>query len=146
MKVIAVLMALLFTMQPTLDVGEAYIYTKEKRIELSVELALTSEQKATGLMYRESLPENSGMIFLYDPWTSGSFWMKNTLIPLSIAFFDPDGRIIYITDMEPQTTESHGPGKPFKAALETNKGWFERNNVSVGDRIEIFKEGKKIFP
>jgi hypothetical protein len=146
MKVIAVLMALLFTMQPTLDVGEAYIYTKGKRIELSVELALTPDQRATGLMYRESLPENSGMIFLYDTWTSGSFWMKNTLIPLSIAFFDPDGRIIYITDMEPQTTESHGPGKPFKAALEVNKGWFERNNVSVGDRIEIFKEGKKIFP
>lgn len=146
MKALVVLTALLFIIQPTFEQGKAYIYTEDKKIELDVELAITLRQRAHGLMYREQLPENSGMIFLYDRETEGSFWMQNTYIPLSIAFFDADGKIIYITDMEPLTTDSHGPGKPFKAALEVNKGWFERNNVTVGDRIEVFKGNEKIFP
>lgn len=146
MKAFVTLIALLFLIPPTFEQGKAYIYTEDKKIELDVELALTSEQRRYGLMYREQLPENSGMIFLYDREAEGSFWMQNTYIPLSIAFFDADGKIIYITDMEPLTTDSHGPGKPFKAALEVNKGWFERNNVTVGDRIEVFKGEEKIFP
>ncbi len=146
MKALAILTALLFLIQPTFEQGKACIYTEDKKIELDVELAITIAQRAYGLMYRKQLPENSGMFFLYDRETDGSFWMQNTYIPLSIAFFDADGKIIYITDMEPLTTDSHGPGKPFKAALEVNKGWFERNNVTVGDRIEVFKGNEKTFP
>jgi len=146
MKALVTLIALLFLIQPTFEQGKACIYTEDKKIELDVELAITTAQKKRGLMYREQLPENSGMIFLYDRETEGSFWMQNTYIPLSIAFFDADGKIIYITDMEPLTTDSHGPGKPFKAALEVNMGWFERNNITVGDRIEVFKGEEKIFP
>jgi len=146
MKALVVLTAILFLVQPTFEQGKAYIYTEDKRIEIDVELAVTNAQKRHGLMYRKQLPESSGMIFLYDREIEGSFWMKNTYIPLSIAFFDADGKIIYITDMEPLTLDSHGPGKPFKAALEVNRGWFDRNNVSVGDRIEVFKDGKRVFP
>jgi hypothetical protein len=146
MKALVALTALLFIIQPTFEQGKAYVYTEDKKIELDVELAITIAQRAYGLMYRKQLPENSGMIFLYDKDINGSFWMQNTYIPLSIAFFDADGKIIYITDMEPLTTDSHGPGRPFRAALEVNKGWFERNNVTVGDRTEVFRDGKKIFP
>jgi len=146
MKIVAIFMALLFIAPTAFESGKARIYSGSRRIELDVELALTMSQKAQGLMHREYLPENSGMFFLYMNEISGSFWMKNTYIPLSIAFFDSGGRIIYITDMEPLTTESHGPGRPFTAALEVNRGWFDKNGISVGDLIEVFRGGEQIFP
>jgi len=146
MKVAALTMALLFLTPLTFESGKARIYSGSRRTELDVELALTMSQRTQGLMYREHLPENSGMFFLYVNEVSGSFWMKNTYIPLSIAFFDSEGRIMYMTDMEPLTTEPHGPGRPFTAALEVNRGWFEKNNISVGDTIEVFKDGEQIFP
>lgn len=107
---------------------------------LTVEVAETDEQRQRGLMHRESLPEDHGMVFMYFAQTSGSFWMKDTLIPLSIAFFDAEGTILKILDMEPCETKScpvYDPGVAYWGALEVNQGSFEDWNIKEGDRITI---------
>ncbi len=102
---------------------------------ITVEIADTSEKRMTGLMYRKSLGKNEGMLFIFSGEEIHSFWMKNTLIPLSIAFIKEDGTIVHIEDMEPQTEMSHSSKYPVKYALEVNKGWFKENNITVGDKI-----------
>ncbi|MEQ8171835.1 MAG: DUF192 domain-containing protein [Candidatus Eremiobacterota bacterium] len=104
---------------------------------ITVEIADTSEKRMTGLMYRKSLGKNEGMLFIFSGEEIHSFWMKNTLIPLSIAFIKEDGTIIHIEDMEPQTETTHPSKYPVKYALEVNKGWFKENNITVGDKILV---------
>ncbi len=104
---------------------------------LFVEVAVTEEERALGLMYREFLPENSGMLFIFEDEDYLSFWMKNTMIPLSIAFIDSDGVIVDIQDMEPYTTTPHISKKPARYALEVNQGWFKKHGVKVGDRVKF---------
>jgi uncharacterized membrane protein (UPF0127 family) len=106
-------------------------------IAIQVEIADDDAERQRGLMYRESLEEDHGMLFIYDRETTLAFWMKNTLIPLDIAYLDSDLRIVDIQQMEPQTTETHPSSAPAQYALEMNLGWFERNGVTVGDRIEF---------
>jgi len=79
------------------------------------------------------------MLFIYEKEVYHGFWMKNTLIPLSVAFVDQEGRIIAIMDMEPLTLETHMPPRPFRYALEMNKGWFSANGIKVGDVIRFSK-------
>jgi len=109
------------------------IIVKDRTI--TVEIADTSEKRMTGLMYRKSLKKNEGMLFIFSDEEIRSFWMKNTLIPLSIAFIKGDGIIVHIEDMEPQTETTHSSKYPVKYALEVNKGWFKENNITVGDKI-----------
>jgi uncharacterized membrane protein (UPF0127 family) len=107
---------------------------------LEVEIADTPDERATGLMGRESLPEDRGMAFLFDGPTESAFWMKNTLIPLSIAFWDEADAIVAILEMEPCEAEPcprYDPGVPYVGAVEANAGWFERNGVKVGEQIEL---------
>ncbi len=107
---------------------------------LKVELARTPQQQKFGLMHRESLPENEGMAFIFVQEVEGGFWMKDTLIPLSVAFFDKDGTILEIIDMEPCKQEPckvYDPGVRYKGALEVNKGTFRRLGVNEGDVIHI---------
>jgi len=99
---------------------------------LWLELALTTEQQARGLMFRESMPENQGMLFVFGQRTAGAFWMHNTLIPLSIAYIDRDGAVLDIQDMQPQTDDPHPPARPYWYALEVNQGWFANHGVAVG--------------
>lgn len=109
-------------------------------MRLDVELAETPEERQQGLMHRQSLAERSGMLFLFQEPTSGGFWMKDTLIPLSIAFLDADGRILRILDMEPCRADPcpvYVPGVAYRAALEVNQGAFERAGVKVGDRVTV---------
>ena len=109
-------------------------------VELEVELADTTEERATGLMGRESIGPHDGMAFTFGEPTDGTFWMKNTLIPLSIAFWDEGGRIVGILDMEPCAEDpcpTYGPGVPFVGALEVEQGEFEERGVKVGDRVEL---------
>jgi len=84
-----------------------------------------------------SLDADSGMIFVWDSPVTTPFWMKNTLIPLSIAFLSGDGTIIDIQEMEAQTLTQHGPGKAYIYAVEANKGYFSRQGIKVGDKAEI---------
>jgi uncharacterized protein len=125
---------------PTFAPGKALIDTGGDSVLIDVEVAETPEQRRFGLMFRESLGERSGMVFLFFETTSGAFWMKNTVIPLSIAFFDGDGIIRAILDMEPCKEEScrlYYPPVSYTGALEVNQGAFDDWNVSVGDRITI---------
>jgi uncharacterized protein len=107
---------------------------------LTVEVAENSEQRAQGLMHRKSLGADSGMVFVFFEPTSGGFWMKNTLIPLSIAYFDVDGEILRIMDMKPCTQdpcETYNPGVDYMGALEVNQGAFEKWGVEEGDVIHL---------
>jgi uncharacterized protein len=125
---------------PSFAPGKALIDTGGDSVLIDVEVAETPEQRRFGLMFRESLGERSGMVFLFFETTTGSFWMKNTVIPLSIAFFDSDGIIRAILDMEPCKNEPcrlYHPGVSYTGALEVNQGAFDDWNVSVGDRITI---------
>ncbi len=102
---------------------------------LKVELAITEPQREQGLMFRKQLGHDDGMLFLFDEPGYHSMWMKNTLIPLSVAFIDGDGRILNIVDMEPQTLDAHTAAGPAVYAIETNKGWFAEKKIKPGDRV-----------
>ena len=107
---------------------------------ITVEVADSPDERSEGLMGREDLPEDSGMVFLFEEPVSSQFVMRDTLIPLSIAFADSEGRIVTIRDMEPCREEpcpTYASDAPFTAALEVNQGAFERWDVSVGDRLRV---------
>ena len=112
----------------TIRVGDTY---------LVVEVARTPEARQLGLMYRQRLPEDMGMLFVFDTVGIYTFWMKDTYIPLSIAFITADGRIIDIQDMEPLSLELHFPSQPIRFALEVNRSWFTRHDVKIGDTVYI---------
>jgi uncharacterized membrane protein (UPF0127 family) len=102
---------------------------------LKVELAITEPQRMQGLMYREKLGANDGMLFVFDEPEYQSMWMKNTLVPLSVAFIAPDGTILNVEDMEPQTLNPHMSAGPSLYALEMNKGWFASRGLKAGDKV-----------
>lgn len=110
----------------TLDVGGHAVVA---------ELAVDDEQRARGLMHRSRMAEDDGMLFLYPDSKPRSFWMKDTKIPLSIAFIDASGEIVKIADMQPLVTESTKSLYPAKYALEMNQGWFERHGVTKGAKV-----------
>jgi uncharacterized membrane protein (UPF0127 family) len=113
------------------------IYLKNK--EICVEVAKTPEERAQGLMNRKQLGKDEGMLFIFEREGYHGFWMKNTLIPLSIAFMDKEGRIVGITDMNPLTLETHDPPQPILYALEMRKGWFSANGIKAGDTVKFSK-------
>ncbi len=102
---------------------------------LKVELAVTEDQREQGLMFRKQLGHDDGMLFVFDEPAYHAMWMKNTLIPLSVAFLDADGRILNVLDMEPQTLDTHQAAGPARYAIETNKGWFAERKVKAGDKV-----------
>jgi len=102
---------------------------------LKVELAIEEPQRLQGLMYRKALGKEDGMLFIFDEPGYHSIWMKNTLIPLSVAFVDKDGVILNIADMEPQTLDSHMAAGPAVYAIETNRGWYADKKVKAGDKV-----------
>ena len=101
---------------------------------LKLELAATEAQHMQGLMYREKLGANDGMLFVFDAPEYQSMWMKNTLIPLSVAFLAPDGSILNVEDMEPQTLDPHMSAGPALYAIEMNRGWFASHGLRPGDK------------
>lgn len=111
------------------------LYVKGK--EIWVEVARTPEERAIGLMGRTKLGKDEGMLFVFEEEGYHSFWMKDTLLPLSIAFIDKEGRIVWIVDMKPLTVTSHTPPKPILYALEMTQGWFKKNGVKVGDFVRF---------
>ena len=125
---------------PVFERGTAVIESARGDVEVDVEIAETPVQRQFGLMHRESLASEAGMVFLYPKETRGGFWMKNTLIPLSIAYFNGDGEILRILDMEPCKADpcpAYDPQVAWRGALEVNKGAFARWGVSAGDRIRV---------
>jgi len=109
---------------------------KIDKILIKAEVASTQASQQLGLMYRKTMPEQSGMLFVFEQKAGHCFWMKNTLLPLSIAFIDDDGKIVNIEEMKPQTEENHCPLKPIRYALEMNSNWFEKRKLGVGKLVE----------
>ena len=104
--------------------------------KLRAEVVATPDARAQGLMYKEHLEANRGMLFVFPETTPQSMWMMNTLIPLSVAFIGPDGRILNIRDMTPQTVDIHSSEGPATYALEMNLGWFTQRGIGRGARVE----------
>ena len=113
------------------------VYIHEK--EIWVEVAKTPEERNHGLMGRKHLGKDEGMLFLFETEDYHGFWMKDSVIPLSIAFIDKNGRIVSITDMSPRTLDSHLPPAPVLYALEMNKGWFSYHGIKPGDVVRFSK-------
>ncbi len=111
-----------------ISVGDRAVY---------VELAVTTEERARGLQSRKSLEEDHGMLFVFPEKKRATFWMKETYIPLSLAFISEDGRITQIEEMEPGSLEYHASDAEVKYALEMKAGWFKRSGVGVGDKVSI---------
>ena len=106
-------------------------------IAITVELAITDAERSQGLMYRENLPDGEGMLFIFERDQQLSFWMKNTLIPLSIAFISSDGRITEIRDMQPLDENPMRSTRSVRYALEVPQGWFGRVGIQPGDVADI---------
>jgi uncharacterized membrane protein (UPF0127 family) len=107
---------------------------------LYVNVADEPDERRRGLMGVESLPADEGMAFVFDEPVDSTFWMKDTLIPLSIAFLDEDGLLIDVLDMEPCEADpcpSYGVGEPYVLAVEANIGWFQEHGVEPGDSAEL---------
>jgi len=104
---------------------------------VKAEIAISQEERSQGLMYREKLPDGEGMLFIFENDQILSFWMKNTYIPLSIAYITSNGRIIDIKDLYPHDENSVLSSRSARYALEVPQGWFNRAGVGIGDRIRI---------
>ena len=104
---------------------------------LEVEIADNDELRARGLMNRRQLDENAGMLFVFDKETRPSFWMKNTPLPLSIAFIASDGTIRQIEDLQPHSLDTLQSSRTVRFALEVNRGWFAARNILPGSRAAI---------
>lgn len=102
---------------------------------LNAEVATTMEQRMRGMMFRKEMGRNDAMLFVFDELAYQSMWMKNTLIPLSVAFLDKGGVILNIRDMQPQTLDPHGSEGPALYAIETNLGWFAERKIKAGDKV-----------
>ena len=108
-------------------------------VEVEVEIADDTEEMARGLMGRTALAEDAGMLFVYPDERELSFWMKDTLIPLSIAFMDSEGRIVDIQDMKAldDAPPHYTSAEPARYALEVSEGFFDERGVEVGDRAKL---------
>lgn len=104
--------------------------------DIRAELAHTDATRRQGLMHRERLAENSGMLFIYNEPEAAAMWMKNTRIPLSVAFLDGQGRILNIEDMEPFSEQAHASKGIASYALEVNRGWFSKRGIRAGERVD----------
>jgi uncharacterized membrane protein (UPF0127 family) len=130
--------ATLLMLVPLVACSESDGYAVSIRgVKVDVEIADTLESRTTGLMFREDLPENAGMLFVFDEEAPRAFYMKNTSIPLSIAYIDSRFVIREIHDMEPFSLESIFSRYPAMYALEVNQGAFQRWGIEPGDRLEL---------
>jgi len=117
---------------------------KKSNVEFNVEIVRTDEDRQRGLMFRDSLAQNSGMIFIFDQEGNYPFWMKNTKIPLDIIYFDSDWKVVGILeDMEPMSRASRGIGKPARYVLEINAGLAKKEGLNIGDVGTLTEEKKQ---
>jgi hypothetical protein len=99
------------------------------------EVADSMGTRMEGLMHRKAMEPNAGMVFVFEEDAAHCMWMKNTLIPLSVAFIDNSGTILNIADMQPQSEQTHCAAKPARFALEMNKGWFAQRGIKAGAKL-----------
>jgi uncharacterized protein len=102
---------------------------------IDVQLAMTPAHRTTGLMYRREMPQQEGMLFVFEQPANQCFWMKNTVLPLTVAFVADDGTIANLADMKPQTVNSHCSARPVRFVLEMNQGWFAKHGIKAGYKL-----------
>ena len=102
---------------------------------IKAEVAATHDERQLGLMFRQKMAPNEGMVFVFEAPASVCMWMKDTFLPLSVAFIDDGGKIVNIEDMTPQTSDSHCAKGQVRYALEMNQGWFKQKNIKPGNTI-----------
>lgn len=112
---------------------------------IEAEVAADNAARMQGLMQRKSLAAQRGMLFVFDRDARHCMWMKNTFLPLSVAFLDASGTIINIADMQPQTEDNHCAAQPARYALEMNIGWFARRGIGPGERIGGIEKAPRAF-
>lgn len=110
---------------------------------ITAEVAATDATRARGLMFRQALLPNHGMLFVFDRKAVHCMWMRNTLIPLSVAFIEDDGTIVNIHDMQPHDERSHCARQPVRFALEMAQGWFEQKGLKPGAKIGRLPSGPR---
>jgi hypothetical protein len=110
---------------------------------IQAEIARTMAARSQGLMQRKSMAQGAGMLFLFDESAGHCMWMKNTLIPLSVAFIDERGEIVNIADMQPLDETTHCAARPVRYALEMNQGWFKKRGIGPGARIDGIPQAKR---
>lgn len=129
------------TTAPPLRSGETRVRVHAsggKAVEVVAEIADDRQERSQGLMHRENLPRDRGMLFVYELEGNYAFWMKNTLIPLDMIFIDKAQRVVGIVESaQPHTTEPRRVGTPSRYILEVNGGWAEEHQVEIGDRVEF---------
>jgi uncharacterized membrane protein (UPF0127 family) len=103
---------------------------------IDAQVATTPDERMTGLMFRQEMPQQEGMLFVFEYPSQQCFWMKNTLLPLSVAFVADDGTIVNTEEMQPQTLDAHCSTRPVRYVLEMNKGWFSKKGIKAGTKLE----------
>ena len=145
--VLAALLAPLASVQaqeaPQMDLPRTELSAGMYRIDAQV--AQTPSERQIGLMQRQSMPPQEGMLFIFERAGVQCFWMKNTLLPLTAAFVADDGTVVNLADMKPETTDSHCSAKPVRYVLEMNQGWFKARNVKAGFKLSgaVFAAAKR---
>lgn len=129
----ALLAASAFAQEPQMNLPRVRLAAGMHQIDAQV--ASTPDQRQTGLMHRKEMPQHEGMLFVFDYAAQQCFWMKNTLLPLSVAFVADDGTIVNIDEMKPQTLDSHCSSKPVRYVLEMNQGWFAKKGIKAGTKL-----------
>ena len=130
---LSLLAGMLFALSASAEMPRMELSAGFHRIE--AEVAANQENRALGLMHRKSMGSNQGMLFVFPVAARHCMWMRNTFLPLSVAFLDANGLILNIEDMEPQTEDNHCAAAPARFALEMNKGWFAGKGIKPGQRI-----------
>jgi uncharacterized membrane protein (UPF0127 family) len=103
--------------------------------QIDAQVAQTPDQRATGLMHRKEMPQHEGMLFVFERPTMQCFWMKDTLLPLSVAFLADDGTVVNLAEMKPLALDSHCSAQPVRYVLEMNQGWFAKKGVKPGSKL-----------
>jgi uncharacterized membrane protein (UPF0127 family) len=119
--------------EPQMDLQRVQLSAGMHRIDAQV--ALTPEQRATGLMWRRQMPQHEGMLFIFETPSVQCFWMKNSLLPLDAAFIADDGSVVNVAAMKPQTLDSHCSAQPVRYVLEMNLGWFAKKGIKPGMKL-----------
>jgi hypothetical protein len=133
MRIVAFLAAFLASATAWAELPAVDLIAGMHRIH--AEVADRMESRMQGLMYRKEMAWNAGMVFVFEENATHCMWMKNTLIPLSVAFVDESGTIINIADMQPHSEQSHCAARPARYALEMNKGWFAQRGIKPGAKL-----------
>jgi uncharacterized membrane protein (UPF0127 family) len=143
MNIRPVLLALVVALAPALQTASAQeAQTNLPRVKLQAgmyqidaQVAQAPDERTIGLMFRKEMPQQEGMLFVFEQPSKQCFWMMNTLLPLTAAFIADDGTVVNLADMKPQTTNSHCSAKPVRYVLEMNQGWFSRKGIKAGFKL-----------